>query len=117
MTTIATDWKPRTSSRSAAVVQHGPVGPRRSGTAGDGRWRSTSPRPRALGVAADELADVAAVLERFGEGHPRQAETVMLKAFVGLTAPEVAELLGVTTRTVERDVRFARAYLARELAR
>jgi DNA-directed RNA polymerase specialized sigma24 family protein len=39
----------------------------------------------------------------------------MLRTFAGLSEPEIAELHGVSIRTVEREWRFARAWLAREL--
>jgi DNA-directed RNA polymerase specialized sigma24 family protein len=40
----------------------------------------------------------------------------MLRFFAGLAMEEIAELLGVSTRTVEREWRFARAWLSREMA-
>ena len=40
----------------------------------------------------------------------------MLRFFAGLSAEDTAELLGITSRTVERDWRFARASLYDELA-
>lgn len=72
---------------------------------------------RALGVPADDLIAVSQALERLGAEHARQAEVAMLKGFAGLAEREIGELLEVTTRTVERDWRFAKAFLARELAR
>jgi RNA polymerase sigma factor (TIGR02999 family) len=72
---------------------------------------------RALGVPADDLLAVSQALERLGQEHPRQAEVAMLRGFAGLSEAEIAELFEVTTRTVERDWRFAKAFLARELTR
>ena len=46
----------------------------------------------------------------------RAVEVVMLRYFVGMTVPEVAFALGVTSRTVDRDWRFARAWLHDRLA-
>lgn len=43
--------------------------------------------------------------------HPRHYEVVMLRYFAGLTASDCAEVLNVGIRTVERDWRFARAFL------
>ena len=40
---------------------------------------------------------------------------VELRFFAGLTAEETADVLGVSTRTVQRQWRFARAWLWREL--
>jgi RNA polymerase sigma factor (TIGR02999 family) len=46
----------------------------------------------------------------------RAAEVVRMRFFAGLTSEQVAEVLGVTARTVKRDWEFARAWLARELS-
>ena len=54
-------------------------------------------------------------LTRLREASPRKAELVMLRFFGGLTAPEVAEVLGISTATVQRDWRFAKAWLQNEL--
>lgn len=56
------------------------------------------------------------VLDRFAKEYPRQARVVELRFFGGLTAQETAEVLKgpdaeLSTRTVERDWRFARAWL------
>ena len=42
---------------------------------------------------------------------PRLVRLVELRAFAGLTPEEIAELLGVTVRTVQRDWQRARAWL------
>jgi RNA polymerase sigma factor (TIGR02999 family) len=46
---------------------------------------------------------------------PRQLRVVELRHFGGLTVPEIADLLGVTPRTVDRDWAAARAWLRRRL--
>ena len=56
--------------------------------------------------ALDELAAIDA----------RLAQVVEMRYFGGLTVPEVAELLGVSPRTVEGEWTHARAWLRRELA-
>ena len=55
-----------------------------------------------------ELDDALRQLER---EDPRAARLVALHYFAGLALPEVASLMGVTTRTLNRDWRFARAFL------
>lgn len=65
---------------------------------------------------SDAAPWVGAALEVLREIHPRRAEVVRLRCIAGLTIAEVAEELGVTTRTVDRDWRLARAWLRRELA-
>ena len=47
---------------------------------------------------------------------PRGAEVVQLRFFGGLEMDEIARLHGVSARTVERDWRTARAWLASRLA-
>ena len=39
-----------------------------------------------------------------------------MRYYAGLTEQEIAEALGITERTVERDWRFARAYLRQVLS-
>jgi RNA polymerase sigma factor (TIGR02999 family) len=58
------------------------------------------------------LDDALAALSQVDE---RQARVVDLKFFGGLTAPEIAELLGVSLTTVERDWSVARLWLRREM--
>lgn len=47
---------------------------------------------------------------------PRKAQVVMLHYFAGLTMKEVAEVIGVSVPTVERDWRFTRAFLFTQLS-
>ncbi|MFC3550068.1 ECF-type sigma factor [Lysobacter cavernae] len=61
--------------------------------------------PEALGHALDRLQAI----------DPRQAHIVELRFFVGLGEEEIAELLGLSSRTVQREWRLARAWLRREL--
>lgn len=63
------------------------------------------------GLSREEVLSVDAALKTLQAEHPRKAQVVLLRYFAGLTTEEVAQLLGVTTRTVEREWRFARAYL------
>lgn len=62
---------------------------------------------------AETLLDLDDLLNRLAEQHPRQAEVIQHHYFAGLTSEEAAEALGVSLRTVERDLKFARAWLAR----
>jgi RNA polymerase sigma factor (TIGR02999 family) len=75
----------------------------------------------AISVCADDLDvdDVLAVdaaLRRLEAEHPRRAQVVVMRYFGGLSENEIATALGVTTRTVEREWRFARAYLHEALS-
>lgn len=55
-------------------------------------------------------------LARLEQRHPRQAKAVELRYFAGLTLEEAASVLSTSAPTVLRDLRFAQAWLARELA-
>ncbi|HEX5051294.1 MAG TPA: ECF-type sigma factor [Planctomycetota bacterium] len=48
--------------------------------------------------------------------YERPAKIVMLRFFAGLTIPKIAELLGVTSRTIDREFLFARTWLRRFLS-
>lgn len=63
---------------------------------------------------AQALLDLDDSLRRLEAEHPRQGEVVQHRYFGGLTNEETAEVLGASLRTVERDLRFARAWLSRE---
>jgi RNA polymerase sigma factor (TIGR02999 family) len=65
---------------------------------------------------SDDILAVEEVLEAFEAQYPRKGEVVTLSFFGGLTAPEIAEVLGVSTRTVERDWQFAKAWMNSRLA-
>jgi RNA polymerase sigma-70 factor (ECF subfamily) len=54
-------------------------------------------------------------LDQLAADDPREAEIVQLHFFGGQTFPEVAELLGVSVSTVEKDYRHARSWLRRRL--
>ncbi|MHC5114895.1 MAG: ECF-type sigma factor [Planctomycetota bacterium] len=63
-----------------------------------------------------DLLDLDDALGRLAGEHPDKVRVVELRFFGGLTSDEAAEVLGVTTRTVERQWQFARAWLYREIA-
>ncbi len=62
---------------------------------------------------AETLLELDDVLKRLERLHPRPAEIVQHRYFGGLTNEEAAEAMGVSLRTVERDLRFARAWLSK----
>lgn len=62
-----------------------------------------------------ELLDLHEALEKLTHLNERMARVVELRAFGGLTAKEVAHVLGVSKRTVDGDWKFARMWLSREL--
>jgi RNA polymerase sigma factor (TIGR02999 family) len=64
---------------------------------------------------AEEAEALDEALDRLAEHNSRASLIVHLRFFVGLTCDEVAELLGLTDRTVRRDWSLARAWLRREI--
>lgn len=64
---------------------------------------------------AVELIALDEALTRLGELDPQKARLVDLRYFAGLSIPEAAEVLGVSTATVTREWAVARAWLRREL--
>ena len=54
-------------------------------------------------------------LSRLTELDPQQGKIVELRFFGGLTVEEVSEVMGISTATIEREWRMARAYLLRQL--
>jgi RNA polymerase sigma factor (TIGR02999 family) len=64
-----------------------------------------------LPVSAEELLALNEALIKLQEDYPEHAEVALLRYFTGLTIDEIAAYLGVSTSTVERQWRLARAYL------
>jgi RNA polymerase sigma factor (TIGR02999 family) len=60
--------------------------------------------------------ELDAALERLARVDERKARVVELRFFAGLEQREIAHVLDVAERTVERDWRLARAWLHREIA-
>jgi RNA polymerase sigma factor (TIGR02999 family) len=67
--------------------------------------------PRADVVALDEALNALSAID------PRKSQVVELRFFGGLDIDETAEVLKVSTETVKRDWRLAKAWLRRELKR
>lgn len=63
------------------------------------------------------VMEVDEALERLEAFKPRLARVVELRFFTGLSEEEIAEVFGVTTRTVKRDWAAARAWLYGQLRR
>lgn len=63
----------------------------------------------------DLTADLAESLAALGEFDERKLACLSLSAAHGLSDAEIAETLGISRATVERDLRFARAFVASRL--
>jgi RNA polymerase sigma factor (TIGR02999 family) len=119
------DWKTRAQfiGTSAQIMRHILVDHARRHAA-DKRGGKKLPLEAAGEVAANPDWNVVAVndaLQHLESVHPRCAQVVELRFFGGLNMQECAHLLSangseVSLRTVEREWRFARAWLQQYMA-
>ncbi len=71
-------------------------------------------------ISEDRLEEALAVdeaLTRLAEWDPRQSRVVEMRFFGGLSEEDVAEVLGVSSKTVKRDWKVAKAWLHGELGK
>lgn len=82
-----------------------------------GDWRRTtlSDRDHGFEVRLEEMLALDEALERLGALSARLRTVVECRFFGGMEEREIAEVLGVSSRTVERDWIKARLFLHREL--
>jgi RNA polymerase sigma-70 factor, ECF subfamily len=64
-----------------------------------------------VGAPEVDLLDLHDALDRLADLDPRKGQVVELKFFGGLTIEEIAETVQVSRATVEREWKFARAWL------
>ncbi len=67
-------------------------------------------------VDLDQVLSIHNALERLAEFDKRRAKVVECRFFGGLNMQEIGETLGISARTVHRDMDIACAWLNRELA-
>jgi RNA polymerase sigma factor (TIGR02999 family) len=82
---------------------------------GGGRRSDIDPDDLAIQPPDVDVIALDEALDRLEAEDPRKAQIVMLRYFAGLTIPETAETLGVSTATVEREWRYSRVWLFREI--
>lgn len=63
-----------------------------------------------------DILDLEEVLTRLSEFDERKARIIELSFYGGLTYDEIAEVLEISAATVDRELRFAKAWLYRELS-
>ncbi len=63
-----------------------------------------------------DLLSLDEALDRFALDYPRESKIVELRFFGGLSIADVARVMKVSDSTVERDWRFARAWLLQDLS-
>ncbi len=98
------------------IVDHARA--RQAGKRGAGAWPATLEEGLVglrRGDRAAALLDLDAALDRLAERDERLVKVVELRFFGGLSVEEAAEALEVSTPTVKRDTRVARAFLKSEL--
>lgn len=84
--------------------------------------RRPSPELRLAGLEeiaprdSDPLLALDEALNRLAKEHPRKAQLVEMRYFGGMTAEDTAAALSLSVHTVRRELRFAQAWLHRELA-
>jgi RNA polymerase sigma-70 factor (ECF subfamily) len=116
------DWKGRThflaigaKAMRRILVDH--ARQRRRAKRGGGRQRISFDEQIMLSPQHDEdLLSVDELLADLEDIDPRQAKIVELRFFGGMTSAEVAEYLGVSKSTVDREWRIVRAWLRKQLS-
>ena len=68
------------------------------------------------GARAGILLDLDHALNRLEEQHPREAKVIEMRYFAGMSLEESSAALALSVSTVQRDLRFAEAWLHRELS-
>ena len=66
--------------------------------------------------SAEQALALDAALQRLEQADARAAQVLELHYFAGLTNEQIADALGVARSTVDRDGRFARAFLKSEMS-
>lgn len=102
------------SAMRRVLVEHAR---RRSADKRGGGWEKIEldEKLQLAGRSELEILDLDRILTRFAEIDPRAARVVELRVFGSLTEKEIAEVLGVSERTVRGDWRVAAMWLSREL--
>lgn len=69
------------------------------------------------GLDLDQLLVLDDMLRTLGEEDERKLRILEWQFFLGLSSAEIAGMLGISERAVQRDYQFARCWLARALRR
>lgn len=72
--------------------------------------------PAVLPLACDDILGLDEALKKLEQQHPRKAELVKLRFFAGLTVPQAANALEISTTTAENDWAYARSWLRLEMS-
>jgi DNA-directed RNA polymerase specialized sigma24 family protein len=69
-----------------------------------------------LPLACDDILGLEEALQKLEQQHPRKAELVKLRFFAGLTVPQAASALEISTTIAENDWTYARSWLRLEMS-
>ena len=69
-----------------------------------------------VGTSPEQVIDIANALKRLEALDERKARVVELRYFLAMTMEETAEALDISLATAERDLKFVRSWLNRELS-
>ncbi len=69
----------------------------------------------AIDAPDSRVLEVDELLEKLEKYDARKGEIVRLRYFAGLTVEEAADVLGISRATVERELKYIRAWISREL--
>lgn len=68
-----------------------------------------------VGSSPEGLLDLNRALDRLEQVDARKAQLVELRFFLALTMEEAADVMAISVATAERDLKFSRSWLYREL--
>lgn len=68
-----------------------------------------------LEQSREDILALHEALKKLEQEDPRKAQIVMLRYFAGLSPEETAETLEISLRTIEREWRYCKAWLRREM--
>lgn len=120
------DWKNRAHFFAAAAEAIRRIlienARRRQAVRHGGGLEKVSANATGFDVAAPEMGDTELLrlneaLEALAVHDPRKAELVKQWYFVGLTLEESAAVMGISPRTADRDLAYAKAWLGQEILR
>lgn len=79
-----------------------------------GQWQRVTLDDQALKLAldtAEQALALDAALDELEQADARAADVVALRFFAGLSLEQIGDTLGLCRRTIDRDWRFARAFI------
>ena len=120
------DWKNRAHFFAAAAEAMRRIlienARRRQAVRHGGGLEKVSATATGFDVAAAEMGDAEILrlneaMDALAAHDPRKAELVKQWYFVGLKLDEIAAVLGISPRTADRDLAYAKAWLGQEILR